>query len=77
MILITIGNETPELALIRALRDTIGPDAPISVHGSLKSGNVRIEIDHDKLTPAQERAVENGMKKMLHMYGADVVISIE
>lgn len=77
MISITIDNETPETALIRILRGKIGNDVPISLHGSLKSGNVRIEIDRDPLTPEQEQVVETGIKNMLHARGIYTLVAIE
>lgn len=77
IILITIDNETPETALIRILRDKIGADVPITLHGSLKSGSLRIEIERDPLTSEQAQAVETGIKNMLHVRGIDTLVSIE
>ena len=77
MISIIIENETPETALIRILRSNVGSDVPISVYGSLKSGDLRIEIDRDPLTHEQEQVVEDGIKKILHMRGIDTLVNIE
>lgn len=77
MISITIDNETPETALIRTIRDKIGADVPITIHGSLESGVLSIEIDRDPLTQEQRDIIETGIKNMLLVRGIDALVSIE